>query len=140
MWHGTMLDLNCDIHSVFKIQINQSNIIMLIREAPAPFLLYYLAHILIVRVAAALQVTLCIRNVTELFIESRKMTVSNCKSIQNIYTSFHCQFPVLNKLFVHIIKEIYGDGYFYNLDPDSEKPGPRKTWTQKNRDPEKPGP
>ena len=26
------------------------------------------------------------------------------------------------------------------LDPDPEKPGPRKTWTQKNLDPEKPGP
>ena len=25
------------------------------------------------------------------------------------------------------------------LDPDPEKPGPRKTWTQKNLDPEKPG-
>lgn len=63
---------------------------MLIREAAVPVLLYYLVHILIVRVAAALQVTRCIRNVTELFIESRKMTVSNCKNIQNIYTSFHC--------------------------------------------------
>ena len=63
---------------------------MLIREAAVPVLLYYLVHILIVRVGAALQVTRCIRNVTELFIESRKMTVSNCKNIQNIYTSFHC--------------------------------------------------
>ena len=63
---------------------------MLIREAAVPVLLYYLVHILIVRVAAALQVTRCIRNVTELFIESRKMTVRNCKNIQNIYTSFHC--------------------------------------------------
>ena len=26
------------------------------------------------------------------------------------------------------------------LDPDFEKPGPRKTWTLKNLDPEKPGP
>lgn len=63
---------------------------MLIREAAVPVLLYYLVHILIVRIAAALQVTRCIRNVTELFTESRKMTVSNCKNIQNIYTPFHC--------------------------------------------------
>ena len=26
------------------------------------------------------------------------------------------------------------------LDPDPEKPGPRKTWNLKNLDPEKPGP
>ena len=28
----------------------------------------------------------------------------------------------------------------YTLDPDPEKPVPRKTWTLKNLDPEKPGP
>ena len=28
----------------------------------------------------------------------------------------------------------------WTLDPDPEKPGPRKTWTLKKLDPEKPGP
>ena len=29
--------------------------------------------------------------------------------------------------------------WIHTLDPDPEKPGPRKTQTQKNLDPEKPG-
>ena len=36
------------------------------------------------------------------------------------------------------LSEIF-NGYFEDLDPDPEKPGPWKSWTQKNLGSEKPG-
>ena len=42
----------------------------------------------------------------------------------------------LQQYWIHHVEIL---GYLQNLDPDSEKPGPRKTWTRKNLDLEKPG-